>query len=394
MPRLCCTKEPDLQKKKEIVNHIKTYRSNQTKEITSDPITIKVIYHICYNDSKEDIERDISNSLTKLNDDFNMTSSNFNNGENVFPNKSFIKLYPYLTPKKIKRFRPSALVRRNRRLYIRALRAYRIYRANIIKYNRNIIRINTRRRNLNNQLLKNAESLHTIYEKYVALAGNPNINFILDKYVIATPQTVSSDNLDVIDQQVKINGSPISPGDEYALHIWVVNFVNNLLGYAQFPWDYENNASTDGVLIGKDTFQQSNLHPDYNLGKTLSHEVGHWLGIYHVFQQSFSNQEGTIDTNQDNVLSVGETTGDLVNDTPPQLNPTYGNPYETKVWPTSTINGKTYYNMIMNFMDYSDDINLFMFTQEQCSKIRQLLAIYRSNFCYEKNVSLTRYSFE
>lgn len=106
------------------------------------------------------------------------------------------------------------------------------------------------------------------------------------------------------------------------------------------------------------------MYSKYNLGKTLSHEVGHWFGLYHVFQQNFIGQIGGVDTNNDGILSIGEITGDLVNDTPSQKEATYGNPYTNKEWSNSVINNITYYNMFMNFMDYSDDINLFMLTKK------------------------------
>ena len=124
------------------------------------------------------------------------------------------------------------------------------------------------------------------------------------------------------------------------------------------------------------------MYSNYNLGKTLSHEVGHWFGLYHVFQQNFIGQIGGVDTNNDGILSIGEITGDLVNDTPPQKEATYGNPYTNKEWPNSVINNITYYNMFMNFMDYSDDINLFMLTKEQCYKVRLFINIYRNKFHY------------
>ncbi len=112
----------------------------------------------------------------------------------------------------------------------------------------------------------------------------------------------------------------------------------------------------------------------------MIHEIGHWLGLYHTFQTSFSNQEGVFDNNDDGVISNGEATGDLINDTPLQNNPTYGDPYQDpSSWPSTRYRGKTYYHMYMNFMDYTDDKNMFMFTDEQCMKVRLLLNHYRPN---------------
>ena len=80
-------------------------------------------------------------------------------------------------------------------------------------------------------------------------------------------------------------------------------------------------------------------------------------------------------------MEYGETTNDLIIDTPGQTYPTYGNPYNNSTtWPTSIIDGESSYHMFMNFMDYSDDVNLFMFTGEQCIKMRILIEIYRNQF--------------
>lgn len=370
----CCIKEPSISKKRELLRHI----SSHTRDIAEDEtLNIKMVYHICYQDTDENIDKDIENSIDILNKDFNRLSDNFDSGKDVYKKVDIEPLFSMLPLLQL--IRITNRIRRNIRLFRR-----------VIRINRQRQQINTRRQRINRQrqqINRGRQQRNSIkqrqnitYEKYTEyknLAGSCNIKFSLEKKVVNVMSPLLDDELDVLDQKIKIETSPISPGDENFLHIWVANFDNGLLGYAQFPW--ENKKQTDGVVINTHTFKQSALFSSYNLGKTLTHEIGHWMGLYHVFQQTYVNQVGGIDTNNDNKLSVGETTGDLIEDTPPQLNPTYGNVYNDG-WSSYTIDGVRYYGMFMNFMDYSDDINLFMFTQEQCLKIRLLLEIYRRNY--------------
>lgn len=96
-------------------------------------------------------------------------------------------------------------------------------------------------------------------------------------------------------------------GDAKVLNLYSVDFSNGLLGYSSFPWDAQRYLYNDGVV-----FQYSSVpgggETGYDLGKTLTHEVGHWLGLYHVFQGGCSGQ------------------GDYVSDTPPQSTATSGCP--------------------------------------------------------------------
>lgn len=96
-------------------------------------------------------------------------------------------------------------------------------------------------------------------------------------------------------------------GDASTLNLYSVNFSNNLLGYATFPWNVNDNLTDDGVVFQFSTVPGGE-ELGYNMGKTATHEVGHWLGLYHVFQGGCSPP------------------GDFVDDTPPQAVPTSGCP--------------------------------------------------------------------
>lgn len=374
----CCVNEPTIEKKLQILKDIEEHKSKNN--FIEGTINIQVVYHICYTDTESNILSDINIANQILNDDFNKNASNFDNGNNVY---NFDVPSNYL---------PQLPMLRKRRL-LRYRRPFRRYR----RYNRRIQRINNRRRNFNRRInrinrlrraennrrnyLNNLKRLKDTYTDYVSRAGSTNIQFTYEKYVQTDLGVISSTNLNTLNTLIKINGSPIGAGDENKLHVWVVDFNTNILGYAQFPWDLASHPTTDGVVIDKNTFKQGELYTNYNLGKTLTHEVGHWLGIYHTFQQSFFNQQGIIDTDNSGTIESGENSGDLVVNTPGQLVPTYGNPYtNNKTWPTSTINGQKSYHMFMNFMDYTNDLNTFMFTSEQCTKMRIFVDTYRASF--------------
>lgn len=223
------------------------------------------------------------------------------------------------------------------------------------------------------------------YDSYVQLAAACNINFYLVdiKYNVIAAQT--SSNTSVLDYNIKNASVPVSP-DKY-LNVWIVDMSNGLLGYAQFPW--ENSPQTDGVVIAKGTFGKYPEYDEYDLNKTMTHEVGHWLGLYHTFQETFEYEGGNIDYVDGN--DVEETKGDCVIDTPPQAQPTYGNPFATPtVWPSSkpADEPKSFRHMFMNFMDYSDDIALYMFTKDQVTKIRQMIHIYRPNIISNEVVTV------
>lgn len=95
-------------------------------------------------------------------------------------------------------------------------------------------------------------------------------------------------------------------GDAKTLNLYSVDFNNGLLGYSSFPWNIED-LTNDGVVFQYSTVPGGS-ETGYNLGKTATHEVGHWLGLYHVFQG------GCV------------APGDYVDDTPPQSLATSGCP--------------------------------------------------------------------
>lgn len=218
--------------------------------------------------------------------------------------------------------------------------------------------------NIYNNVYSKSPVYQSRYNEYRSRLGDANIKFSLAKIEYNPVKAQTSSNLAVLDRNVKGVSPAVTP--ECRLNIWIADFDNGLLGFAQFPWEFdEDTKDYDGVLVSKGTFGQNASFSEFNMNKTLTHEIGHWLGLYHTFQQTFNYGGGNFGA------SAAEKIGDCVADTPPQESATYGNPFSSPfVWP----NGEA---MFFNFMDYVDDKAMFMFTRDQSLKIREMIHMYR-----------------
>lgn len=139
---------------------------------------------------------------------------------------------------------------------------------------------------------------------------------------------------------VKTAYPPITP--ETHLNIWVCNIGGGILGYAQFPG---GNSSTDGVVVGGDYFGVTG--GNYGGGRTTTHEIGHYLNLRHIWGDGRCNRD------------------DFVADTPVAGSsnsacPTY-----------PSVSCKTP-DMTMNYMDYTYDACMYMFTDGQRNRMRAL----------------------
>ena len=149
------------------------------------------------------------------------------------------------------------------------------------------------------------------------------------------------------------------------LNIWVTSLANNKLGYATQPGGPDNQ---DGVVIDYRYVGRSPSNPfnnNYNLGRTATHEVGHWLGLFHNFEG------GCVGTTP----SSCALEGDYICDTPPESSEYYGCPVFGANTCTESVNDQP--DMFMNFMDYCYDRCLHMFTAGQADRMRAVLQTSR-----------------
>lgn len=127
------------------------------------------------------------------------------------------------------------------------------------------------------------------------------------------------------------------------LNMWVGN-MRQLLGYASEPG---GPADKDGVVINISAFGTTNVGAPYDQGRTAVHEVGHWLGLKHIWGDTYCGD-------------------DLVDDTPRQGNFTTGCPTTVR---TSCGNNATG-DMYMNYMDFVNDACMNIFTHGQKLRMR------------------------
>ncbi|PVH79336.1 hypothetical protein DL98DRAFT_655459 [Cadophora sp. DSE1049] len=159
-------------------------------------------------------------------------------------------------------------------------------------------------------------------------------------------------------KSVATHGADPWPSDRY-MNMWVAHFTDGLLGYGAFPG---GPAALDGIVIKSSAFGTiGTASVPFNLGRTGTHEVGHWLNLLHIWG--------------DDDASTGICSGsDECGDTPNQGTEHYGTPAFPQVSCGNGPNG----DMFMDYMDYVDDNAMVMFTQDQATRMNATLSVARA----------------
>ena len=179
---------------------------------------------------------------------------------------------------------------------------------------------------------------------FSTVKANVGISFVLE-IVNRKVTTKSSWGTRYAMKKTKQGGvDPVSPSTK--LNIWVCTIGGGILGYAQFPG---GTLATDGVVCDSKYFgvtSDSGSSYPYNLGRTATHEVGHWMNLRHIW---------------------GDATcgSDLVADTPTHNTANYGVP----AYPHYSTCAGTPVEMTMNYMDYTDDRGMYMFSNDQKNRM-------------------------
>lgn len=250
---------------------------------------------------------------------------------------------------------------------------------------------------INSQLtVLNADyrKLNTDFNTYVtqsafsSVAADVEINFCAAKVsptgiVLAEPGidriSVSSKGWNALPYSMSYIESTVKPGSSWDpskyFNIWVLEFGGadaGTLGYAQFPTIPSGTnpvtdmvgaggaANTDGVVLDYHYVGNTGTalaSAPYNKGRTLTHEAGHWLGLWHIWGDDGSSCSGT----------------DYVADTPNQADENYTCPTTNGAVSADACAGSTG-AMYQNYMDYSDDKCMVMFTAGQKARMQAVMA--------------------
>jgi len=193
----------------------------------------------------------------------------------------------------------------------------------------------------------NADASKIPTEFSTVKAGDTKVRFHLIKTVRKSTTKTKWGTNDAMKKASTGGIDATSPSNYF--NLWVVGNMGGILGYATFP--ESAGLWNDGVVIAAPYFGKTGATSPYNLGRTATHEVGHYLNLRHIWGDAACGN-------------------DLVADTPTRTGANYGKPSYPLY---NTCSGTSRSVMFMNYMDYVDDAAMFMFSAGQKSRAQAVL---------------------
>ena len=204
---------------------------------------------------------------------------------------------------------------------------------------------------LNADYSKSNSDITKVPAIFQSIESNMEVQFSLFSVDRVSTTTTSFTTDDRVKSSSTGGANSIDPA--HKLNIWLCNLGGGLLGYSTFPGGI---ASNDGVVILYSSLPGGTAAP-YNLGRTATHEIGHWLNLYHTFQGGCARS--------------ATTGGDLVADTPSEKSAAFGCPTNRNTCNSGTGDQP---DITVDYMDYTDDACMYMFTLGQKARAQAIFA--------------------
>ena len=196
------------------------------------------------------------------------------------------------------------------------------------------------------------DQINVLNDTFAGGRGGDNTGFAFDLVGVTRTENADWFFMGYNSQAENRAKAALRRGDAGTLNIYTVD-GGLFLGWATFPKNFQGQSSSDGIVID---FRSMPGGPylNFSLGFTATHEVGHWLGLYHTFQNGCSKN------------------GDYVTDTPAERYPARGCPVGI-----DTCLRDPGIDPIFNYMDYSDDACYTEFTEGQTGRMQAAWLTYR-----------------